>query len=78
MARIMKRKKKNGWSFVATVRVKEYPSVNRTFDTKGEASAWAAKTEESIKAKKYNDPRLAMSLSFGQAIEATSSVSFQG
>jgi len=69
MARVTKRKKKNGWSFIATIRIKGYPSVSRTFDTKGEASAWAAKTEDSIKAKKYNDPRLAMSVSFGKAIE---------
>jgi integrase len=41
----------------------------RTFDTKGKAAAWAAKTEGSIKAKKYNDPRLAMNVNFGQAIE---------
>ncbi len=69
MARVTKRKKKSGWSFIATIRIKEYPSVSRTFDTKGEASAWAAKTEESIKARKYKDPRLAMSISFGQAVE---------
>jgi len=69
MARVTKRKKKNGWSFIATIRIKGYPSVSRTFDTKGEVSAWAAKTEESIKAKKYNDPRLAMNISFGQTIE---------
>ena len=59
----------NGWSYLATVRIKGYPSVCRTFDTKGEAAAWAAKTEESIKAQKYNDPRLAMSINFGEAIE---------
>lgn len=69
MARVTKRKKMNGWSFIATIRIKGYPSVSRTFDTKGEASAWAAKTEESIKAKKYNDPRLAMKVSFGKAVE---------
>ena len=43
--------------------------VSLTFDTEGEASAWAAKTEESIKAQKYHDPRLAMSVSFGEAVE---------
>lgn len=69
MARITKRKKQHGWSYLATIRIKGYPSVCRTFDTKGEASAWAVKTEESIKAKKYNDPRLAMNVNFGQAIE---------
>ena len=69
MARITKRKKKNGWSFTATIRIKGYPLACRTFDTKGEAAAWAAKTEDSIKANKYNDPRLAMHITFGQAIE---------
>jgi len=68
MARILKRKSKKGWSYTATVRVKGYSSVSRTFDTKGEASAWAAKTTESIKAKKYNDPRLAMNVTFGEAV----------
>ncbi len=68
MARILKRKNKRGWSYIATVRVKGHPSVSRTFDTKGEASAWAAKTTENIKAKKYNDPRLAMSITFGEAV----------
>jgi integrase len=69
MARILKRKNKKGWSYTATVRVKGHPSVSRTFDTKGEASAWAAKTTESIKAKKYNDPRLAMSIPFEEAVK---------
>jgi len=68
MARILKRKNKKGWSYTATVRVKGHPSVSRTFDTKGEASAWAAKTTESIKAKKYNDARLAMSITFGEVV----------
>jgi integrase len=69
MARIIKRKKKNGWSFTATVRIKGYPSASRTFDTKGEASVWAAKTQGDIKANKYNDPRLAMHITFEQAID---------
>ena len=60
----LKRKKKNGWSFTATIRIKGYPSACRTFDTKGEAAAWAAKTEDAIKANKYNDPRLAMHIYF--------------
>ncbi len=65
MARFLKRKIKNGWSYTATVRIKGYPSVNRTFDTKGEASARAAKTAEKIKAQKYNDPRLALQITLG-------------
>lgn len=69
MARITKRKKKNGWSYAATVRIKGYPAVGRTFDSKGEAAAWVAKTEEEIKANKYHDPRLAMQITFGEAIE---------
>jgi len=69
MARILKRKNKKGWSYTATIRVKGQPSVSRTFDTKGEASAWAAKTTEIIKAKKYKDPRLALRISFGDAVD---------
>lgn len=61
--------KKNGWSYSATIRIKGCPAVGRTFDTKGEAAAWAAKTEEEIKANKYHDPRLAMQVSFGTAVE---------
>ena len=69
MARIIKRKKKNGWSYSATIRIKGCPAVGRTFDTKGEAAAWAAKTEEEIKANKFHDPRLAMQVSFGTAVD---------
>ncbi len=69
MARILKRKSKNGWSYTATVRVKGHPSVNRTFDTRGAALAWAAKTTEIIKAKKYKDLRLALKISFKDAID---------
>lgn len=69
MARITKRKNKKGWSYTATVRVKGHPSVSWTFDTKGEAMVWAAGTEEIIKAKKYNDQRLALKISFGEDIE---------
>jgi hypothetical protein len=61
--------KKNSWSYSATIRIKGCPAVGRTFDTKGEAADWAAKTEEEIKANKYHDPRLAMQVSFGVAIE---------
>jgi len=68
MARFLKRKTKNGWSYTATVRIKGHPSVSRTFDTKGEAAAWAAKTSEKIKAQKYNDPRLALQITLQQAL----------
>ncbi|MFW8601074.1 hypothetical protein ACOHYD_06290 [Desulfobacterota bacterium M19] len=69
MARFLKRKTKSGWSYTATVRIKGHPSVSRTFDTKGEASAWAAKTAEKIKAQKYNEPRLALQVIFQQALD---------
>lgn len=69
MARILKRKNKKGWSYTTTIRIKGYPSISRTFGTKGEAAAWAAKTEERIKLNKYNDPRQAMNISLGQALE---------
>lgn len=69
MARFLKRKTKNGWSYTATVRIKGHPSVSRTFDTKGEAVVWAAKTTEKIKAHKYNDPRLALQVTLKKALD---------
>lgn len=69
MARFLKRKTKNGWSYTATVRIKGHPSVSRTFDTKGEAVVWAAKTTEKIKAHKYKDPRLALQITLEEALD---------
>lgn len=69
MARIEKRKNKRGISYLATVRRKGFKAVARTFDTKGEAMAWAAGIEQDMRDRRYQDPRLAMGLTLGQAMD---------
>ena len=69
MARIEKRKNKRGISYLATVRRKGFETVARTFDTKGEAVAWASGVEQDMKDQRYQNPRMAMNTSFGQALE---------
>jgi len=59
MARILTRKGKKKTTFTATVRVKGYDSVSRTFDTKGEARAWAMEMESEMKGRRFKDPRRA-------------------
>ena len=59
MARILTRKGKRKTTFTSTVRVKGYDSVSRTFDTKGEARAWAAEIESDMKGRRFKDPRKA-------------------
>jgi len=68
MARVPQTKNQKRLESYATVRIKGHPSVSRTFDTKGEAAAWAAKTAEKRKAQKYNDPRLALQITLQQAL----------
>jgi site-specific recombinase XerD len=48
MARIQTRKRKKRIPFTATVRVKDFPPLARTFDTKGEAKTWAAEIEKEM------------------------------
>ena len=69
MARIAKRKNKRGISYLATVRRKGFETVARTFDTKGEAIAWATGVEQDMKDQRYQNPRRAMNTSFGHALE---------
>ncbi len=59
MARILTRKGKKKTSYTATVRVKNFDSLSRTFDTKGEARAWAAEVESNMKNQRFKDPRRA-------------------
>jgi integrase len=59
MARILARKGKKKTTFTATVRVKGYDSVSRTFDTKGEARTWATEVELEMKGRRFKDPRRA-------------------
>ncbi len=69
MARIEKRKNKRGISYLATVRRKGVKAVARTFDTKGEVIAWAAGIEQDMRDRRYQDPRLAMGITLGQAMD---------
>ena len=59
MGRIVARKGKNKTSYSVTVRLKGHESVTRSFDTKGEARAWAAELEADMKNRRYKDPRRA-------------------
>ena len=68
MARIVKRKTKRGVSYQATIRRKGFDTVTRTFDTKGEALAWASATEQDMKDQRYNSPRRAMGITLNQAL----------
>lgn len=59
MARILTRKGKRKTTYTATVRIKGYESVSRTFDTKGEAKVWAAEVETEMNGRRFKDPRRA-------------------
>lgn len=69
MARIQKRKNKRGVSYLATIRRKGFETVARTFDTKGEALAWAATVEQDMLDQRYQNPRKAMRTTLGEALE---------
>ena len=60
MARIQTRKGKSRTTFTATVRIKGFTPVARTFDTKGEAKSWAADIEKEMRIGRYQDVRPAV------------------
>jgi len=68
MARIQTYKGKTRTTYTATVRVKGFPTLARTFDTKGEARTWAADTEKEIRMGRYQDVRPAENLTFADAL----------
>ena len=69
MARIQTRKGKSRTTFTATVRIKGFSPVARTFDTKGEAKNWAATIESEMRMGRYQDVRPVERLSFSEVIE---------
>ncbi len=73
MARILTRKGKKQTTRTANIRQKGYKSVSRTFDTKGDARAWAAEIEvEMMKGCRFKDPRranLTLSLAMKRYVE---------
>lgn len=69
MARIQTRKGKKRTTYTATVRMKGFPVLARTFDTKGEAKIWAVDVEKEMRAGRYQDTRPAEKLTLAAAIE---------
>lgn len=68
MARIQTRKGKTRTTYTATVRVKEFPSIARTFDTKGEAKSWAADTEKEMRMGRYQDIRPSEKITLNEVV----------
>ncbi len=69
MARIRTYKGKYRTTYTATVRVKGYPSISRTFDTKTEAKIWAAEVEAEMRRGRYKDFTMAEKLTLEMALE---------
>jgi integrase len=68
MARIQTRKGKKRTTYTATVRVKGFPALARTFDTKGEAKNWAIETEKEMRIGRYQDVRPIEKLTFAEVL----------
>lgn len=68
MARIQTRKGKHRTTCTATVRIKGFPTLTRTFDTKGEAKEWAANVETKMRSGRYQDTRPAEKLLFADVL----------
>ena len=68
MARIQTRKGKSRTTFTATVRIKSFAPVARTFDTKGEAKSWAANLEREMRMGRYQDARPVERITFSDAL----------
>lgn len=60
---------KVGTHWRAQVRRKGFPAETRTFDTKGQATAWANKTEAAMSAMQYMDGRTIANLTLGALID---------
>lgn len=69
MARIQARKGKKRTTYTATVRVKGYPPLARTFDTRGEAKNWAAEIEKEMRLSRYQDIRPIEKITFVEVLE---------
>ena len=68
MARIQTSKGKKRTTYTATVRVKGYPPLARTFDTKGEAKSWATEIEKEMRMGRYQDVRPIEKITFVDAL----------
>lgn len=69
MARIQTRKGKKRTTYSATVRIKGYPVICRTFDTKGEAKSWAADVEKEMRMGRYQNMLPIEKVTFAELIE---------
>jgi integrase len=68
MARIQTRKGKSRTTFTATIRVKGFTPIARTFDTKGEAKSWSADIEREMRLGRYQDVRPTEKTMFSEAL----------
>ncbi len=68
MARIQTRQGMKRTTYTATVRMKGFAPLARTFDTKGEAKAWAADIEKEMRMGRYQDARPAEKLTFAEVL----------
>ena len=70
MAEIKRRTKKNGeLSYTASVRIKGYPSITKTFKLKTDAKEWANKTESEIRENINFPKRKAQKYTVGDIID---------
>ena len=69
MARIQARKGKKRTTYTLTIRMKGFPCLSRTFDTKGEAKSWAADIEKEMRAGRYQDASPLKKFTFSDAME---------
>ena len=69
MATFVKVNRKSGIGWQAVIRRKGHRPLKKTFDLKGDAKLWAADQEALIKAKRFNDPRLAGHILLEKSLE---------
>ena len=68
MARIQTNKGKKRTTFTATIRLKGFPTLARTFDTRGEAKSWAADVERKMRMGRYQDVRVVESITLASLL----------
>lgn len=61
--------RKRGKFWEAQVRVKGYPAVSRSFDTKSDAADWKAKTMSDMRSSKWHDRRPAQRMPLADALD---------
>ena len=69
MARIQTRKGKKRTTYTATVRIRGFTAIARTFDTKGEAKTWASELEKQMRMGRFQDARTCENITLAKSIE---------